>query len=110
MLVDVQIEVFDPDGALVGGLYGVALGGAFFGESMFSRQTDTSKIALVALVDILRRRQVSLIDCQVGNPHLFSLGAREIARLDFETLLDQTMAIEANPEPWSLPGTCGELL
>jgi len=105
-----SIEVFGPGGDLAGGLYGVALGGVFFGESMFSRQTDASKIALVGLVNILRRGGFAMIDCQVGNPHLASLGARDIPRLDFETLLAQTIAIEAVPGLWSLPGTCGELL
>jgi leucyl/phenylalanyl-tRNA--protein transferase len=103
-----SIEVWLDD-QLVGGLYGVALGQVFFGESMFSRQTDASKVALVALVHILKRHNYTVIDCQVGNPHLFSLGAREITRLDFEALLDQTRARAADPELWSLPGTCGEL-
>ncbi len=105
-----SIEVYDESAALVGGLYGVALGGVFFGESMFSIRPNTSKVALVALVDILLRGHFSLIDCQVGNSHLASLGARNIDRLDFEARLAQTIDIRTDPGIWSLPGTCGELL
>jgi leucyl/phenylalanyl-tRNA--protein transferase len=71
------------DGRLVGGLYGVAIGRAFFGESMFSRETDASKVALVALVEELRRRDCPMIDCQQRTPLLASLGAREIPRRQF---------------------------
>jgi leucyl/phenylalanyl-tRNA---protein transferase len=70
-------------GELVGGLYGVAIGGMFFGESMFSRRTDASKIALAALVALCRAHGVGLIDCQQNTAHLASLGAREIPRRDF---------------------------
>jgi len=68
---------------LVGGLYGVALGRMFYGESMFSRATDASKVALVALVEELRRRAFPLIDCQVRTPLLALLGGREIPRREF---------------------------
>jgi leucyl/phenylalanyl-tRNA--protein transferase len=71
------------DGRLVGGLYGVAIGRAFFGESMFSRETDASKVALVALVEELRARGCPMIDCQQRTPLLASLGAREIPRREF---------------------------
>lgn len=104
-----SVEVLDREGELLGGLYGIALGRVFFGESMFSRSTDASKIALVALVDILLRGEFALIDCQVGNPHLQSLGARELDRLDFETLLAQNIDLETDPGIWSLPDTCGGL-
>lgn len=70
-------------GELVGGLYGVALGRMFYGESMFSRATDASKVALVGLVRELQRRGLPLIDCQVRTPLLASLGAREIPRRSF---------------------------
>ena len=70
------------DGELVGGLYGVAIGRMFYGESMFSRATDASKVALVALVGELRARDFPLIDCQMHTPLLASLGAREIPRRD----------------------------
>jgi len=105
-----SIEVLDPAGELVGGLYGVALGGVFFGESMFSHRTNASKVALLGLVDIMRRGGFGLIDCQVGNPHLTSLGARDLDRLDFEALLAQNIGMETPPGIWSLPGTCGALL
>ena len=68
------------EGALAGGLYGVALGGAFFGESMFHRETDASKIALCALVERLRERQFTLLDLQWVTPHLATFGAIEIPR------------------------------
>jgi len=71
------------DGELVGGLYGVALGRMFYGESMFARAVDASKVALVALVEELRARGFPLIDCQVRTPLLAALGAREIPRRDF---------------------------
>ncbi len=66
------------NGELVGGLYGVSLGGVFFGESMFSKETNSSKIALAALVEQLREWNFDFIDCQVKTDHLISLGAREI--------------------------------
>jgi len=68
---------------LIGGLYGVAIGGVFFGESMFSRATDASKIALYWLCEQLRAWQFDLLDCQISSPHLISLGAQEISREDF---------------------------
>ncbi|MFY9314088.1 MAG: leucyl/phenylalanyl-tRNA--protein transferase [Burkholderiales bacterium] len=71
------------DGALVGGLYGVSVGHMFYGESMFSRATDASKVALVALVEELRARGCPLVDCQQRTPLLASLGAREIPRRQF---------------------------
>lgn len=71
------------DGELVGGLYGVSLGRMFYGESMFTRATDASKIALAALVALLRNEQVVLIDCQQATTHLASLGGRTIARSEF---------------------------
>lgn len=70
-------------GVLVGGLYGVHLGGAFFGESMFHRETDASKVALVSLVDRLRRRGFTLLDTQWVTPHLEQFGAVEIPRADY---------------------------
>ncbi len=69
---------------LAGGLYGVAIGRMFFGESMFARRTDASKLALAALVCFCREHGISMIDCQQRTGHLASLGAREIARDDFE--------------------------
>lgn len=74
-------------GRLVGGLYGVALGRAFFGESMFARETDASKVALARLVGECLDRHVPLIDCQMPSPHLASLGSRNLARAEFESRL-----------------------
>ena len=70
-------------GELVGGLYGVSIGCAFFGESMFSRKSDASKLALAHLVRRLEAAGVGLIDCQMSTPHLAGLGAREIPRAEF---------------------------
>jgi leucyl/phenylalanyl-tRNA--protein transferase len=81
-----SIETFR-DGQLVGGLYGVCIGGIFFGESMFSFETDASKIALAALAKILNQHGFDLIDCQVTTPHLLSMGAREISRNTFLDIL-----------------------
>ncbi len=75
------------EGTLAGGLYGLSLGRCFFGESMFSREPNASKAAFIALVTTLRDREFRLIDCQVANPHLLSLGAEEIPRRDFLDLL-----------------------
>ncbi|HXR58550.1 MAG TPA: leucyl/phenylalanyl-tRNA--protein transferase [Burkholderiales bacterium] len=83
-------------GRLVGGLYGVALGRMFYGESMFSRVTDASKVALVHLVGELRARGFPLIDCQQNTPLLASLGAREIPRRQF---LRRIAALVNYPEP-----------
>lgn len=105
-----SVEVFDLQRNLVGGLYGLALGRAFFGESMFSLQTDASKIALVALTHILKRGGFQLIDCQVESDHLNSLGAHNVSRLDFETLLAQTVDKKSRDDIWQLPATSGGLL
>lgn len=77
------------DGRLVGGLYGVALGGVFFGESMFSRETDASKVALARLVDECLDRNLGLIDCQMPTAHLASLGSRPIPRSEFTAWLER---------------------
>jgi leucyl/phenylalanyl-tRNA--protein transferase len=89
------------DGELAGGLYGVALGGVFFGESMFSRVRDASKIALVALVAHLKSRGYGLIDCQMRTRHLESLGAREIPRRRFARLLEELIHYPRAPGSWS---------
>jgi leucyl/phenylalanyl-tRNA--protein transferase len=77
------------DGKLVGGLYGMALGRMFYGESMFSRRTDASKIALAHLAAQLTRWNFGMIDCQMNTPHLASLGAREIPRKEFVARLQE---------------------
>ncbi|MBP6367694.1 MAG: leucyl/phenylalanyl-tRNA--protein transferase [Nitrosomonas sp.] len=89
------------DGELVGGLYGVALGKVFFGESMFSYVPDASKIALVHLAKQLQRREFGLIDCQVKTDHLTSLGAREISRCEFSQQLDRLIADIKPGNKWS---------
>lgn len=86
-----SVEVWQDD-RLVGGLYGIQLGGAFFGESMFSRARDTSKVALAHLVARLRTGGFSLLDCQFITDHLASLGAIEIGRDDYVALLDSALS------------------
>lgn len=87
---------------LVGGLYGVALGRMFYGESMFSRSTDASKVALVALVTELRARGFPLIDCQMHTPLLASLGAREIPRRSFLRALAPLVNYPEAPGKWDV--------
>ncbi len=87
------------DGELVGGLYGVSLGAAFFGESMFSRATDASKVALVQLVLRLKKGGFKLLDTQFTTPHLSRFGAEEIPREDYRRLL--TKAVSAQAEFYS---------
>ena len=102
-----SVEVWQED-RLVGGLYGLALGGAFFGESMVSRVTDASKIALVHLVGHLRRGGFVLLDTQFLTSHLASLGGIEIARRDYLRRLLPALEVEAvfypelapDPLPW----------
>jgi leucyl/phenylalanyl-tRNA--protein transferase len=84
------VEAWDGD-ALVGGLYGVSLGSAFFGESMFSRRTDASKICLVHLVDRLRERGFTLLDTQFTTEHLKTFGAIDVPKSDYAHLLAAAM-------------------
>lgn len=93
------------DDRLVGGLYGVAIGRAFFGESMFSRATDASKVALVALVEELRRRGIPMIDCQQRTPLLASLGARQIPRRQFLRRIAALVSYPGPPGIWIRKGT-----
>jgi leucyl/phenylalanyl-tRNA--protein transferase len=90
-----SVEVWE-DGRLAGGLYGVALGGAFFGESMFHRTTDASKAALVALVERLRTRGFVLLDTQWVTDHLLQFGATEITRRRYLRLLDAALTVEVS--------------
>ena len=90
------------DGELVGGLYGVAIGRMFYGESMFSQASDASKVALVALVRELRARQFPLIDCQMHTPLLASLGARDIARRTFLRELAALVNYPQQPGKWNV--------
>lgn len=92
------------DGALAGGLYGVAIGGCFFGESMFSHQDNASKVAMHALCRAAEAWGIPIIDCQVANPHLLRLGAREISRKNFLVWLRQGLNTRLAPGAWvSLP-------
>jgi leucyl/phenylalanyl-tRNA--protein transferase len=84
------------DGKLVGGLYGVALGGAFFGESMFFRERDASKVALVALVERMRTRGFALLDTQFTTSHLLQFGAMEISRDEYLGRLAAALEIECD--------------
>jgi leucyl/phenylalanyl-tRNA--protein transferase len=81
---------------LVGGLYGVRIGAAFFGESMFSRETDASKVALVHLAARLNAGGYTLLDAQFVNPHLVSLGAMAVAKADYHKLLEPALAADAD--------------
>lgn len=95
-----SIEVWS-DQQLIGGLYGIAIGQVFFGESMFHKQTDASKIALAFLIEKLNAWQYQLIDCQVHTDHLISLGGKEINRAEFTYLLDQHCIQEPVNHAWS---------
>lgn len=86
-----SVEAWDGE-TLVGGLYGVSLGSAFFGESMFSRRTDASKICLVYLVEQLRARGFTLLDTQFTTDHLKTFGAIDVPKGDYAVLLDKAMA------------------
>ncbi|MBZ0067174.1 MAG: leucyl/phenylalanyl-tRNA--protein transferase [Thiobacillus sp.] len=87
-------------GELVGGLYGVAIGRMFYGESMFSRVADASKVALVRLARQLQQWEFGLIDCQMETPHLASLGARTLPRAAFTTRLAELVNLPHHPGPW----------
>ena len=96
-----SVEVWEGR-ALAGGLYGVALGRMFFGESMFSRRPDASKVALVALARQLARWGFELVDCQMSTAHLASLGAREIPRAEFLSHVARLVSLPGIPAPWAL--------
>ncbi len=93
-----SVDVWHGDD-LVGGLYGLSMGGAFFGESMFSLATNASKVAFISLSQQLSRWGFVLIDCQVQNPYLASMGAHEVPRRQFLSILDNALAI-SGPEEW----------
>jgi leucyl/phenylalanyl-tRNA---protein transferase len=111
-----SVETYDSSGRLVGGLYGVAIGGLFAGESMFHHATDASKVALVGLVDALRQEHASqrLIDVQWWTPHLGSLGVVEIDRDDYLRRLAALVDLPPPPAlrapPVSEPATAAPLL
>jgi leucyl/phenylalanyl-tRNA--protein transferase len=87
-----SVESWDSDGHLAGGLYGVAIGGLFAGESMFFRVTDASKVALLGLVDLLGAGGATLLDVQWRTPHLASLGAVEVRRARYVELLNDALS------------------
>ena len=91
------------EGKLVGGLYGVSIGGAFFGESMFSLASNASKAALAYLAAALREWGIGLIDCQITTEHLLSMGAREMPRPEFLERLAQALRAETRTGAWLLP-------
>jgi leucyl/phenylalanyl-tRNA--protein transferase len=91
-----SVEVWDGESALVGGLYGVDAGGVFCGESMFHLLPNTSKLALLFLVDHLRSRNATWLDAQVMTPHMQTLGAREISRKEFVRKLKETQGFDLN--------------
>lgn len=86
------------DNELVGGVYGIAIGGVFYAESMFHRETDASKVALHALVETCRAKGFVLFDAQIMNPHLLSLGAFEISNTKYERLLRKALQVQTE---WS---------
>ena len=94
---------------LVGGLYGVAIGGIFFGESMFSVNRDASKVALAGLVSQLLQLEFRLIDCQLPSTHLFSLGAQSIPRMEFVEELQLGINTQQMSIPWELAIDAGDL-
>jgi leucyl/phenylalanyl-tRNA--protein transferase len=96
-------------GELVGGLYGVSIGKAFFGESMFSRVSDASKTALVGLAKVLTQSGYHFIDCQIRSAHLDSLGAQSISRAHFAQALKDAVAIDEKPGLWDLTVDAREL-
>jgi leucyl/phenylalanyl-tRNA--protein transferase len=96
-----SVEAWDEEGTLAGGLYGVAINGLFAGESMFHRQTDASKAALVGLVDVLTScpDEGRLLDVQWATPHLVSLGAVEVSRVRYHQLLERALTLP-QPKPF----------
>ncbi len=97
-----SVEAWDRGGRLVGGLYGVSLGGTFFGESMFARNPDASKVAFVTLLAQLRRWGFTLVDCQVHTEHLARFGAREIPRVAFLEHLAQSLRAPTRRGAWHI--------
>ncbi len=95
------------DGELAGGLYGISLGGTFFGESMFSRQSNASKVALISLCSFMQEHRFDMIDCQLTTKHLLRMGGREVSRARFLKLLQQSMKKKTLRGRWQvgLPGS-----
>ncbi len=95
------------EGELAGGLYGVSLGSAFFGESMFTKKSNASKAAFVRLVEQLTEWNFSLIDCQITTPHLLGLGAREIPRTEFLKMLKTALKAPVKRGKWEMVPKAG---
>ena len=89
------------DGRLVGGLYGISLGGAFFGESMFALEPDASKVAFVTLVGRLKEWDFHFVDAQVHTPHLARFGAREIPRTEYLARLEKALGLPTRRGKWT---------
>ncbi len=105
-----SVEVWE-SGELIGGLYGLAIGRVFFGESMFSRKTNASKIALLYLANRLNAGDIELLDCQVISGHLMTLGARSMPRNDFVETLESACKPAARLTNWpDTPLACSQLL
>ncbi|MGH1453640.1 MAG: leucyl/phenylalanyl-tRNA--protein transferase [Paracoccaceae bacterium] len=104
-----SLEILTDEG-LIGGVYGVSLGAAFFGESMFSRRTDASKLALAHLTDHLQNTGFTLFDAQFITDHLASLGATEISRAEYHALLSGAVTLEADINAKPLLQTGQEVL
>jgi leucyl/phenylalanyl-tRNA--protein transferase len=91
-----SIEIWDANGTLIGGLYGVALGRAFFGESMFSKKPNASKVALVVLIDFLKDNDFTLLDTQYVNDHLLQFGVKSIPRAEYLEILKSALSVSGN--------------
>ncbi len=107
-----SIEVWNADGKLVGGLYGVDTGNVFSGESMFSKERDTSKMAFITLANLTQQWNYALIDCQIENSHLFSMGAENIPRKDYLRILKGKTLLTTDSSPlrhWKREIDCVEL-
>ena len=104
-----SVETWSGD-RLAGGLYGVAIGRMFYGESMFSRESDASKVGFVHMVAQFGRWGMPLVDCQMPTSHLASFGAREIPRTEFLDALHQLVGQPAPPMPWRLDADLSESL
>ena len=96
-----SVEAWDSSGELVGGLYGVSLGSIFFGESIFAKASNASKVAFITLARELAQWEFECIDCQIMNPHLESLGAGYLPRTDFLELLGHSLEKETRRGLWS---------
>jgi leucyl/phenylalanyl-tRNA--protein transferase len=96
-----SVEIWDQNGKLAGGLYGIAINGGFCGESMFHVKTDASKAAFWALVSHMRKHQLPFIDCQMLNPHLATLGCVEVPRYTFLNMWHTAINRQQQPDCWS---------